>query len=97
MKSPITMLSRPQPAGVSVARRLLWGQAPAPQKASKYGGSELTQLSSIFRVSISIRRGLNTARLVVPPLGGSVWRHGMDPRPTLPPKGGTTNFAAGLS
>jgi len=32
-----------------------------------------------------------SSQFVVPPLGGSVWRHGMDLRPTLPPKGGTTN------
>jgi hypothetical protein len=31
------------------------------------------------------------AQFVVPPLGGIVWRHGMDPRPTIPPKGGTTS------
>jgi len=30
-------------------------------------------------------------QFVVPPLGGSVWRYGMDLRPALPPKGGTTN------
>src|SRR5262245_16721292 len=32
------------------------------------------------------------AQFVVPPLGGSVWRHGMDLHPRLPPKGGTTNL-----
>src|SRR5215510_16084227 len=32
-------------------------------------------------------------QFVVPPLGGSVWRHGIGPRPTIPPKGGTTNCA----
>src|SRR5262249_28703787 len=32
-------------------------------------------------------------QFVVPPLGGSLWRHGMDLHPTLPPKGGTTNCA----
>src|SRR5262245_65461021 len=32
-------------------------------------------------------------QFVVPPLGGIVWRHGMVLRPTLPPKGGTTNCA----
>src|SRR5262245_17153452 len=32
-------------------------------------------------------------QFVVPPLGGIVWRHGMDMRPTIPPKGGTTNCA----
>src|SRR5262245_6559033 len=31
------------------------------------------------------------AQFVVPPLGGIVWRHGMDPRLTIPPKGGTTS------
>src|SRR5262245_27503935 len=31
------------------------------------------------------------AQFVVPPLGGSVRRNGMDLRQTLPPKGGTTN------
>jgi hypothetical protein len=31
------------------------------------------------------------AQFVVPPLGGSVWRHGMDLRLEIPPKGGTTN------
>src|SRR5262249_41103562 len=30
-------------------------------------------------------------QFVVPPLGGSVWRHGMYLRLTFPPKGGTTN------
>jgi hypothetical protein len=50
MKSPIAMLSRPQPAGDSVARRLLWGQSIAPQIASKFGGGELTQLSSIHQI-----------------------------------------------
>src|SRR5262245_38914188 len=30
-------------------------------------------------------------QFVVPPLGGIVWRHGMDLHPTIPPKGGTTN------
>src|SRR5215510_15030016 len=29
-------------------------------------------------------------QFVVPPLGGRVWRHGMDLHPTLPPKGDTT-------
>src|SRR5215813_5098395 len=32
-------------------------------------------------------------QFVVPPLGGSVWRHGMGLHSTLPPKGGTTNYA----
>src|SRR5262247_140335 len=32
-------------------------------------------------------------QFVVPPLGGSFRRHGMDLRPRLPPKGGTTNCA----
>src|SRR5262245_54554085 len=32
-------------------------------------------------------------QFVVPPLGGSVWRHGMDLHPAVPPKGGTTNRA----
>jgi hypothetical protein len=50
MKSPITVLSRPQPAGESVARRLWWGQAPAPQIASKFGAGGLTQLSSIYQI-----------------------------------------------
>src|SRR5215471_15780903 len=30
---------------------------------------------------------------VVPPLGGIVWSHGIGLRPTIPPKGGTTNCA----
>src|SRR5262245_61488671 len=30
-------------------------------------------------------------QFVAPPLGGNVRRHGMDPHPALPPKGGTTN------
>jgi hypothetical protein len=33
-----------------VARRLWWGQAPAPQIASKFGAADLTQLSSIYRI-----------------------------------------------
>src|SRR5262245_10665269 len=32
-------------------------------------------------------------QFVVPPLGGIVWRHGIDLHPKLPPKGGTTNCA----
>src|SRR5215510_840442 len=35
-------------------------------------------------------------QFVVPPLGGSVWRHGIGLRPTIPPKGGTTNCAFSL-
>src|SRR5262249_28197717 len=31
-------------------------------------------------------------QFVVPPLGGSVWYHGMDLGQPLPPKGGTTNY-----
>jgi len=50
MKSPITELSRPQPAGESVARRLLWGQSTAPQIASKFGAGDLTHLSSFYRI-----------------------------------------------
>jgi len=50
MKSPIAMLSRPQPAGESVARRLLWGQSIAPQIASNFGAGELTHLSSTYRI-----------------------------------------------
>jgi len=44
------VLSRPQPAGESVARRLWWGQSTAPQIASKFIDGELTQLSSIYRI-----------------------------------------------
>src|SRR5215471_17627729 len=32
-------------------------------------------------------------QFVVPPLGGIVWSHGIGQRPTIPPKGGTTNCA----
>jgi hypothetical protein len=32
-------------------------------------------------------------QFVAPPLDGSVWRCGMDMQQTLPPKGGTTNYA----
>ena len=59
MKSPITELSRPQPAGESVARRLLWGQSTAPQIASKFGAGELTRLSSIYPL-IPVFRCMNT-------------------------------------
>jgi hypothetical protein len=31
------------------------------------------------------------SQFVVPPLGGGVWRHGIDLRTPLPPEGGTTN------
>ena len=50
MKCPIAMLSRPQPAGESVARRLWWGQSIAPQIASNFGAGELTRLSSTYRI-----------------------------------------------
>jgi hypothetical protein len=43
---------------------------------------------------IQIGRTTNDEKFVVPPLGGIVWRHGVNPRQKLPPKGGTTNSAA---
>src|SRR5262245_3442637 len=43
--------------------------------------------------NISSRLKLANRQFVVPPLGGSVWRHGMDLHPALPPKGWTTSCA----
>src|SRR5262245_52382018 len=44
---------------------------------------------ALWAAPFGLNRLIN--EFVVPPLGGSVWRHGMGLYPRLPPKGGTTN------
>src|SRR5262247_2241981 len=64
-----------------------------PRSAISVATAESGQNVAPFRrvKIISPRYFSSDSRYVVPPLGGSVWRHGLNVGMALPPKGGTTN------